>query len=554
MLGCIAKPSNSGDGTLKTRPPGNNQRRHDNSASATRHKPTLMNTRTALAPASVPALTSEQLKAQAAADATLAWRQAPHNIEAEQALLGAILVNNESLDRVSGFLDTSHFYDPLHGQIFEVTQKLIGAGKQATPITLRTFFETAEPIDKDLTVPQYLGRLAAHATTIINAHDYGRTIYDLAVRRALIMIGEDLVNTAYDSPVDLPPERQIQEAESQLYSLAESGKYGQGFQTFGQALTTAIEMANAAYQRDGHLSGLSSGLSDLDGRMGGLQKSDLIVLAGRPSMGKTALATNIAFNVAKAFREELQPDGTRKAVDGGVVGFFSLEMSAEQLAARILSEQAEIPSEKIRRGMISEEEFRRLVAVSQQMSRIPLYIDQTGGISIAQLAARARKLKRQHGLGLLVVDYLQLLSGSSKSAQANRVQEITEITTGLKALAKELEVPIIALSQLSRQVEQREDKRPQLSDLRESGSIEQDADVVMFVFREEYYVERTKPSEGTAEFTEWQQKMMMVSGKAEVIIGKQRHGPVGSVQLSFENQFTRFGNLAREDRMPERLE
>jgi replicative DNA helicase len=501
-----------------------------------------------------PVLLSDQLKAQARADQPLEFRQSPHNIEAEQALLGAILVNNEAMDRVSAFLDMTHFYDPLHAQIFEVAGKLIQAGKQATPVTLRTFFETAERIDENLTVPQYLGRLAASATTIINAADYGRTIYDLATRRALIMIGEEMVTTAYDSPVDFPPETQIQEAEGRLYELAESGKYGQGFQTFGHALTDAIHMANAAFQRDGHLSGVSTGLSDLDNKMGGLQASDLIVLAGRPSMGKTALATNIAYNIAKKYETEKQADGTLKVVNGGVVGFFSLEMSAEQLATRILSEQAEISSEKIRRGMITEEEFRRLVAVSQEMSRIPLYIDQTGGITIAQLAARARKLKRQHGLGLLVVDYLQLLSGSSRNSNSNRVQEITEITTGLKALAKEMGCPIMALSQLSRQVEQREDKRPQLSDLRESGSIEQDADVVMFVFREEYYVERTKPAEGTAEFQDWMTKMQMVTGKAEVIIGKQRHGPVGSVQLSFEPNLTRFGNLARDQYMAERLE
>ncbi|MFA5898711.1 MAG: replicative DNA helicase, partial [Hyphomicrobium sp.] len=375
--------------------------------------------------------------------------------------------------------------------------------------------------------------------------DYGRTVYDLATRRALIIIGEDLVNNAYDSPVDLSPRQQIEDAEGRLYGLAEQRKYGSGFLGFSDALSTAIEMAAAAYERDGHLSGLSTGLVDLDGKLGGLQSSDLIILAGRPSMGKTALATNLAYNIAKAYRAEQQPDGSMKTLDGAIVGFFSLEMSAEQLATRILSEQSEIGSEKIRRGMITEPEFRKLVEVSQEMGRIPLYIDQTGGISIAQLAARARKLKRQKGLGLLVVDYLQLLSGSSKRSD-NRVQEITEITTGLKALAKELQVPIIALSQLSRQVEQREDKRPQLSDLRESGSIEQDADVVMFVFREEYYVERLKPAEGTAEFTEWQQKMMSVSGKAEVIIGKQRHGPVGTVELSFESHLTRFGNLARE--------
>jgi replicative DNA helicase len=498
-------------------------------------------------------LLSEKLKAQAAANEPLEFRQPPHNVEAEQALLGAILVNNEAMDRVTGFLDPHHFYDPLHRQIFEVAGKLIHAGKQATPITLRTFFENAEPIDSHLTVPQYLGRLAANATTIINAADYGRTVYDLATRRALIVIGEEMVTTAYDSPVDFPPEHQIQEAETRLYDLAESGKYGQGFLAFGTALTQAIDMANAAYQREGHLSGLSSGLTDLDNKLGGLQPSDLVILAGRPSMGKTSLATNIAYNIAKAFRSEKQANGEDKVTDGGVVGFFSLEMSAEQLATRILSEQAEISSEKIRRGMITEDEFRRLVHVSREMSQIPLYIDQTGGISVAQLAARARKLKRQRGLGLLVVDYLQLLTGSSRRASEGRVQEVSEITTGLKALAKELNVPVLALSQLSRAVEQREDKRPQLSDLRESGSIEQDADVVMFVFREEYYVERRKPSEtNMEEMLKWQQEMALVHGRAEVIIGKQRHGPTGAVQLSFEANFTRFGNLAREYQLPER--
>jgi replicative DNA helicase len=491
---------------------------------------------------------SEQLHAQAAADEPLNFRQPPHNIDAEQALLGAILINNEAMDRVVGFLEAHHFYEPIHQKIYEVAGKLIGAGKQATPITLRTFFESDEPIEDDLTIPQYLVRLAAGATTILNAADYGRTIYDLATRRALITIGSDLVTVAYDSPVDAPPEAQIQEAESRLYELAENGKYGQGFVNFRDALSDAIDMASAAYQRDGHLSGLSTGLIDLDSRMGGLQRSDLIVLAGRPSMGKTSLATNIAYNVAKKYRAEQDETGATKTVDGGVVGFFSLEMAAEQLATRILAEQAEISSSKIRRGMITEDEFRRLAAASQEMSVVPLFIDQTGGISIAQLAARARKLKRQHGLDLLVVDYIQLLSGSKRTGEG-RVQEVTEITTGLKALGKELEVPIIALSQLSRQVEQREDKRPQLSDLRESGSIEQDADVVLFVYREEYYVERTKPSEGTPEFADWQVKMESVSGRAEVIIGKQRHGPVGTVNLSFESEFTRFGNLAR-DMMP----
>jgi len=488
-------------------------------------------------------LVSNRLKS-APADDAVPFRQAPHNLEAEQALLGAILVNNEAMDRVSSFLEPHHFFDPLHQQIFETAAKLIHAGKNATPITLRTFFERAEPISLNLTVPQYLGTLAANATTIINAEDYGRTIYDLATRRALIIIGEDMVTGAYDSPVDYTPQAQIQEAETRLYDLAEQRKYGQGFLGFGAALTNAIDMANAAYQRSGHLSGLATGLADLDAKLGGLQNSDLVILAGRPSMGKTALATNIAYHIAKHHKLERQADGSDKTVDGAVVGFFSLEMSAEQLATRILSEQAQISSEKIRRGMISQDEFSNLVLASQEMSHIPLYIDQTGGISVAQLAARARKLKRQKGLGLVVVDYLQLLTGH-KRVSDGRVQEVSEITTGLKALAKELNVPILALSQLSRQVEQRDDKRPQLSDLRESGSIEQDADVVMFVFREEYYVERRKPSESDPKFGEWRDEMMRVHGQAEVIIGKQRHGPTGTVALAFEGQFTRFSNLER---------
>ncbi len=495
------------------------------------------------------ALASETLAEEEGA----AFRTVPHNIEAEQALLGAILQNNEAQDRVAGFLAPEHFFEPLHGRIYEVASKLIEKGKQATPITLKTFFENEEPVG-ELTVPQYLGRLAANATTIINARDYGKTIHDLAVRRNLIRLGEDMVNAAYDAPVDFPPEEQIEAAEQRLYQLAELGKYGQGFETFGQALTEAIEMAGNAYERDGGLSGLATGLRDLDAKLGGLQPSDLVILAGRPSMGKTALATNIAFNVARAYRTEPGPDGGERVVDGAVVGFFSLEMSSEQLATRILSEQAAVPSEKIRRGMIREEEFRRLREAALALEQLPLFIDQTGGISVAQLAARARRLKRQHGLGLIVIDYLQLLTGSRARATDGRVQEITEITTGLKALAKELQVPILALSQLSRQVEQRDDKRPQLADLRESGSIEQDADVVMFIFREEYYLERAEPRPGTPEHEEWQAKIGAVHQEAEVIIAKQRHGPTGTVKLHFDGAITRFSDLARDDRLPERFD
>ncbi|WP_372929977.1 replicative DNA helicase [Methyloceanibacter sp.] len=481
---------------------------------------------------------------------TPVFRESPHNLEAEQALLGAILVNNEALDRVSTFLKPGHFFDRLHGRIFESASKLIMGGKRATPITLKTFFQNDEPV-ADLPVPQYLGRLAANATTIINAEDYGRTVYDLAIRRQLIDIGEGMVNTAFDSPIDAAPSDQIEDAEQQLYELAETGKYGAGFEPFSAALTDAIDMAANAYQRDGGLSGIATGFSDLDQRMGGLQASDLIIIAGRPAMGKTALATNIAYHVAKANAANAGGD---TPADGAVVGFFSLEMSAEQLATRIISEQSYIPSERIRRGRIDCDQFDRIVEVSQELQNLPLFIDQTGGITVAQLAARARRLKRQRGLGFIVVDYLQLLSGSSRRAQEGRVQEVSEITTGLKALAKELHVPILALSQLSRQVEQREDKRPQLADLRESGSIEQDADVVMFVFREEYYLERSQPRENTEEHRQWQQDMETVTGKADVIIGKQRHGPTGTVTLQFTPEFTRFSNLAPSERLPERSE
>ncbi|NEW89652.1 MULTISPECIES: replicative DNA helicase [Rhodopseudomonas] len=480
-----------------------------------------------------------------------AYRTAPHNIEAEQALLGAILVNNDAFYRVSDFLEPKHFFEPIHQTIFETAASIIRAGKIATPVTLKTFL--AADLDLGgLTVAQYLARLAAEATTIINAQDYGRTIYELSLRRDLIGIGTDMVNVAYDAPVDFAPRNQIEDAERRLYELAESGRYDGGFQKFSQALTTAVDMAAKAFQRDGKLSGISSGLRDLDTRMGGLQHSDLIVLAGRPGMGKTALATNIAYNVAKAYRGEVQPDGSTKTVNGGIVGFFSCEMSAEQLATRILAEQAEIASSKIRRGGISEADFDKIRDVSIELQSLPLFVDETGGLSIAQLTARARRLKRQKGLDMLVVDYIQLLQGSSKKGD-NRVQEVTEITTSLKALAKELNIPVIALSQLSRQVESRDDKRPQLADLRESGSIEQDADVVMFVYREEYYLQNKEPRPGTPEHEKWATDMELVHGKAEVIIAKQRHGPTGTVDLQFEGQFTRFSDLTDDSHLPERI-
>src|SRR5262252_5011969 len=340
------------------------------------------------------------------------YRSAPHNIEAEQALLGAILVNNEAFYRVSDFLQPTHYFEPIHQRIYELAASLIRAGKIANPVTLKTFL----PADVDiagLTVSQYLARLAAEATTVINAEDYGRTIYDLAIRRALIVIGEDMVNVAFDAPVDFAPRDQIEDAERRLYELAETGKYDGGFQRFASALTTAVDMAARAYQRDGRLSGLATGLHDVDRMMGGLQPSDLVIVAGRPGMGKTALATNMAYNIARAWRGDVRPDGHIETVNGGIVGFFSLEMSAEQLATRIISEQTEIPSYRIRRGEIEPSDFDRIATVAREMEAIPLYIDETGGLSIAQLAARARRLKRQKGLDLLVIDYIQLLQGSS---------------------------------------------------------------------------------------------------------------------------------------------
>ncbi|HXW71265.1 MAG TPA: replicative DNA helicase [Methylocella sp.] len=496
----------------------------------------------------MPAIDNLPIKARAESDPP--FRISPHNLEAEQALLGAMLVNNDAFDRVSDFLKSEDFSEEIHRRVFDVAAQLIRAGKIASPITLKTFL--GEHDLGGLTVPQYLARLAAEATTIINAEDYGRTIHDLAVRRNLILVGEDIVNAAYDAPVGVSPREQIEEAERKLYSIAENGRYEGGFQRFSDALTTAIDMAAKAYERDGRLSGIATGLVDLDRYMGGLQASDLVIVAGRPGMGKTALATNMAFNIARAYEAKAKPDGAAETVNGGVVGFFSLEMSAEQLATRVIAEQAAVPSYKIRRGDIGEAEFHRIVDAARTMQTIPFYIDQSGGLSIAQLAARARRLKRQRGLDVLVIDYLQLLGGS-KLRHDSRVQEVTEITTGLKALAKDLNVPIIALSQLSRQVENRDDKRPQLSDLRESGSIEQDADVVLFVFREEYYLNMRQPREGTEEFIKWQADMERAHGKAEIIIGKQRHGPTGTVELAFESEMTRFSNLIREDHLPEQF-
>ncbi len=479
---------------------------------------------------------------QALEPGTVAPELAPHNIEAEQQLLGAILTNNDIFDRIASLVRAEHFYEPVHRRIFEVAAARIQKNALASPVTIKAFLEDDAGL-KELGGAAYLARLAGGAIAAYAARDYAQMIYDLAVRRELITLGQDIAAKAGKLDVASEPKDQIVEAEQRLYQLGEQGVAERGFQSFLKAVTDAVNVANAAYRRDGGLAGISTGLVDLDKKLGGLHPSDLLILAGRPSMGKTSLATNIAFNVAKAYKRGLTADGTEGAVEGGVVGFFSLEMSAEQLAARVLSEAAEVPSEQIRRGDMTEAEFRRFVEAAKALEACPLYIDDTPALPISQVAARARRLKRTHGLDVLMVDYLQLLRGSSKE---NRVQEVSEITQGLKAIAKELNIPVIALSQLSRQVESRDDKRPQLSDLRESGSIEQDADVVMFVYREEYYKEREKPGEDNLEaMAKWQEVMERCHGKAEVIIGKQRHGPIGTVELSFEGRFTRFGNLVQ---------
>ena len=471
----------------------------------------------------------------------------PYSQEAEQALIGALLYDNEIFHRVSGIVKAKHFYNPIHVRIFDSIATLVEHGKLADAIVLKNRFAQDDTL-VDIGGVEYLARLLHDAPSGSAAPEYAKLIFDLAMRRELIRLGEDISKDAKDMENDADAIGQIANAEGQLFSLAEVGTVQGGFESFDQSLLKSIEMATAAFSRDGSLSGISTGLLDMDRQLSGLHRSDLIILAGRPSMGKSSLAMNIAFHAAKAFKEERDENGIMKTVNGARVAFFSLEMSSEQLATRLLAEQAEISSFHIRRGDITAEQFEVVRDAADEINSIPLYIDDTGGISIGQMAARSRRLKRMEGLDLIVVDYLQLLTGGSRMKSSdNRVQEVSMITQGLKALAKELDVPVLALAQLSRQVEQRDDKRPQLSDLRESGSIEQDADVVMFVYREEYYKARMEPTEGTQEHMDWQADMEQLHGKAEVIVGKQRHGPIGTIKLSFRAELTKFGNLAQED-------
>jgi replicative DNA helicase len=483
------------------------------------------------------------------------YRSPPHNLEAEQALLAAILVNNAAYHKVAEFLRPEHYAQPVHGRIFAAVEKLIERGQIANPVTLANYFEQDGAL-QEIGGAQYLVRLAASVVTIINAQDYGRTIYDCFLRRQLIAIGEDVVNDAFAFDLERGALQQIETAEQHLFDLATSGQYEGGFQHFHEAMTEAVLMAEAAFKRSGKTTGVATGFTDLDRLLGGLHPADLVVLAGRPSMGKTALATNIGFYAARNFR----PKDEGGAEDGAVVGFFSLEMSAEQLATRILAEESGVPSHEIRQGKVSNEGFDKFVQASQRLASVPFFIDDTPALTISGLRTRARRLKRQQGLGLVVVDYLQLIRGGEAGGGfENRVQEISEITRGLKALAKELEVPVLALSQLSRAVEQREDKRPMLSDLRESGSIEQDADVVMFVFREEYYLSRSEPVQHTDESVEkfgdrhdrWKERCEKAYGTAEIMVAKQRHGPIGKVTLRFDGNTTKFDNYISGDQLPD---
>lgn len=474
----------------------------------------------------------------------------PNNMAAEAAVLGAILFDNNAFQRVADILKPVDFYAPAHQVVYDTAQDMIQQGRVADGVTLREHFEKHDQLT-EIGGAAYLVELLDSAAFGPEIGDYARMIRDLAVRRELISLGATVQAKALNPEPGEDGSRQIELAERSLFDLAERGSTGRGFTSFGDAIVQSLQMAEAAFQREGKIAGIATHLDDLDHKLGGLHPSDLIILAGRPSMGKTSLATNIAYNASSACRRETQEDGSKKTVDGAVVGFFSLEMSSEQLATRILAERTGIMSHRIRQGDLDKQDFEKLREATEELQNLPLYIDDQGGLSISQVAARARRLQRSVGLDLIVLDYLQLLVGSGKS-QGNRVQEITEISMGLKTLAKELNVPVIALSQLSRQVEQREDKRPQLSDLRESGSIEQDADVVAFVYRESYYLERTEPQNdpndpnSAEKWQRWRDQMDNVYGTAEVVIGKQRHGPIGKVVLSFDANITRFGNLEKE--------
>ena len=458
------------------------------------------------------------------------FKELPNNIEAEQAVIGSILVSNEIFDEINIIVSSDNFYDPMHQKIFSAIESLIFKGMLANPITLKNYFKDEKD---DLDIPEYLVKITKFSTSTRQATEYSKIIYDMYVRRQLIKISEETIDTAKLNDLDINGQNIIEKSERLLFDLAEKGSFNSSLIKFDEAMRQTIEMASAAYKNEEGIVGVPTGLKDLDDRLGGLHQSDLIIIAGRPGMGKTALATNIAFNAA----QKLLDSGRKSSI-----AFFSLEMSSEQLSTRILAEQSRIKSNDIRRGKISDDQFDKFIETSKNISELPLYIDETPAISIAALSNRARRIKRLFGLDMIIVDYIQLMKGSYNNKDG-RVQEISEITQGLKAIAKELSIPVVALSQLSRAVEQRDDKKPQLSDLRESGSIEQDADVVMFVYRESYYLKSKEPRPATVEHAEWQAKMNDVSHLAELIISKQRHGPTGNINLEFEEMFTKFKDL-----------
>ena len=472
-------------------------------------------------------------------------REAPHNMEAEQALLGAILTNNDALNHVGTQLQPHDFYAELHQRIYHAILQFNDKGLIANPVTLKHHFAGGDAIED-----QYLARLVAAATSIINVHEYAKLIHDHALKRRLIGVGEEVVNRAFAVPAEHNGTQQIEMAEQQLFNLAVEGDAEGGFQPIRTSLAAALESTERAYQRSGEVVGLDTGFTDMNKKLGGLHNSDLIILAGRPSMGKTALATSLAFNVAKKMHEA--DEETMKAGEKPrSVGFFSLEMSAEQLATRILASDTSIASHKLTRGDLTQDEFSQLVDANQRLNRVPFHIDDTPALSIAALRSRARRLKRVHNVALIVVDYLQLVRANTTGGNVNRVQEISEITQGLKAIAKELNIPVIALSQLSRAVEQRDDKRPQLADLRESGSIEQDADQVMFVYREEYYLARKEPRPDTEDHTQWMALMEKAHGLAELIVAKNRQGPITTIEMQFQGELTRFSDYVRDEYLPE---
>ncbi|MDB5700044.1 MAG: replicative helicase [Sphingomonadales bacterium] len=468
----------------------------------------------------------------------------PHNVEAEAALLGALMIDNRIAEDVQGRLRPEHFFEPVHGRVYEAILRQIDRNMIASPVTLRPMFEADETM-RELGGPAYLAQLTGNSAAIIGARDFATQVYDLALLRALVTVGREMVEGALDTSEEINPKGQIEAAEVALYKVSEEGGGEGGVKSFGEAMKVAVQMAEKALNSGGGLSGITTGLQTVNAKIGGLHHSDLLILAGRPGMGKTALATNIAFNTAQRWVQDERDGIPPEKSIGAKVAFFSLEMSADQLATRILAENSGLSSEALRMGKIGQADFRNLARAAAELENLPLYIDDTPGLTIAALRTRARRLKRRHGIGFIVVDYLQLLQGSGKSSEGNRVQEISEISRGLKTLAKELNLPVMALSQLSRAVEQREDKRPQLSDLRESGSIEQDADIVLFVYREEYYHGHREPADHDSDaHRAWFAEGEKIFGTAEMIVAKQRHGSTGKVNLKFEAKITKFSDLA----------